>query len=390
MAEEGLFTEEGLRQVKEKCPAFQSGLPERASFEDFVAQIPKDHPTVKSGIFDVQTAEGRTLYAAFSNIARELEGMEQNGRVATPPILAVEISGPAGVELANAMRESTKQVHRLAERSTFTKRFLRGQLSRQEYRVFLVALFHVYSSLETALQRNAQHPVISMIHFPHELNRVTALLQDLQFYYPEIPTSQLTDPNQTPIPPAVQDYCAAIQEAGDSNPELLVAHSYTRYLGDLSGGQILAKRLKVAILGIDETDPQWDSSEGTAFYAFPNIGNVDEFKTMYRDRLNELHVSTRGAEHIINEAVRAFELNINMFDAMGHMAEAETARSASKDVSPRSSRNPELRATTTRRDLLVVSLVVGVGVAGLMRYRDSTLVRRLASALRDWFHGMRG
>ena len=41
--------------------------------------------------------------------------------------------------------------------------------------------------------------------------------------------------------PRLLDYVNRINQISEEKPELLVAHAYTRYLGDLSGGQILKK-----------------------------------------------------------------------------------------------------------------------------------------------------
>lgn len=114
---------------------------------------------------------------------------------------------------------------------------------------------------------------------------------DLEFYYGKDKVAQVTDP--ATMTPAVRAYVKAMEDACAVDPALLVAHSYSRYLGDLSGGQILAKRLKKHVLQISETDGAWDSSEGLKFYYFNNIGNQNEFKAYYRERLNVVPVTKR-------------------------------------------------------------------------------------------------
>jgi heme oxygenase len=37
------------------------------------------------------------------------------------------------------------------------------------------------------------------------------------------------------ITPAVKNYIKSLNAAAEKNPGLLIAHSYSRYLGDLSG-----------------------------------------------------------------------------------------------------------------------------------------------------------
>lgn len=62
------------------------------------------------------------------------------------------------------------------------------------------------------------------------------------------------------------------------------------------GGQILAKRLKKHVLKIDVTDAAWDSYHGLEFYNFDHIANNNEFKSLYRERLDGAHVTqyTKG------------------------------------------------------------------------------------------------
>lgn len=68
------------------------------------------------------------------------------------------------------------------------------------------------------------------------------------------------------------------------------------------GGQILAKRLKKHILKIDVTDVAWDSYDGLQFYNFDHIANHNEFKNLYRQRLDGALVSqyTKGKLTYIN------------------------------------------------------------------------------------------
>lgn len=62
------------------------------------------------------------------------------------------------------------------------------------------------------------------------------------------------------------------------------------------GGQILAKRLKKFVLHLDVTDTAWDSYQGVEFYNFDHIENYNEFKNLYRQRLDESQVTqyTKG------------------------------------------------------------------------------------------------
>ena len=86
----------------------------------------------------------------------------------------------------------------------------------------------------------------------------------------------------------------------------MVAHSYTRYIGDLSGGQILKKIAQKAMNLSDEEG-------GTAFYNFPDIPNEKAFKTNYRQMLNELPIDEATEDRIVKEADTTFKLNMSVF-----------------------------------------------------------------------------
>lgn len=102
-------------------------------------------------------------------------------------------------------------------------------------------------------------------------------------------------------------YVARLHEIGDTHPELLISHAYTRYLGDLSGGQFLKRALSRAFK-LDKLN-----GEGAQFYIFKHIKDVKAFKNMYRARLDSLPVSDELAESMVAEANRAFEMNMDLF-----------------------------------------------------------------------------
>ena len=89
-------------------------------------------------------------------------------------------------------------------------------------------------------------------------------------------------------------------------PYLLLAHHYTRYIGDLSGGQILCKIAKSAL------NPP--AGEGLNFYEFPEIHDAKEWKTNYRAILDVLNLNQSQKNAIFAEANYAFRLNMYMFD----------------------------------------------------------------------------
>jgi heme oxygenase (biliverdin-producing, ferredoxin) len=204
-------------------------------------------------------------------------------------------------EFASSLREGTKQSHTLSENTAYMKCFLKGIVEKEPFRKLLANLYFVYTTLEEELQRHSDHPVISLIYFP-ELNRQESLAEDLIYFYGENWVNLIT-----PLDGGMK-YVNRIKEIAQTNPALLVAHAYVRYMGDLSGGQSL-KNIAISALDISK-------DRGIKFYefeAFPTIQDKRNFKEIYRDRLNSLPLNQNLIDGIIAEANNAFKLNRDVF-----------------------------------------------------------------------------
>ncbi|BAY62103.1 heme oxygenase [Calothrix brevissima NIES-22] len=203
-------------------------------------------------------------------------------------------------DLASKLREGTKHSHTMAENTAFMKCFLKGIVEREPFRKLIANLYLVYSALEEQLQRYSTHPVVSLIYFPI-LNRKANLEKDLAYYYGENWREQISALEAGKV------YVERINEVANTEPALLVAHAYVRYMGDLSGGQSLKKIIRSAL--------DLPENEGTGLHEFeqlPSVEAIRAFKGKYRDALNALPVDDALAEKIIAEANYAFELNRNV------------------------------------------------------------------------------
>nr|YP_009027555.1 heme oxygenase [Neoporphyra perforata]AGQ17093.1 heme oxygenase [Neoporphyra perforata]AHB35258.1 heme oxygenase [Neoporphyra perforata]AIA19420.1 heme oxygenase [Neoporphyra perforata]AIA20674.1 heme oxygenase [Neoporphyra perforata]AIA21092.1 heme oxygenase [Neoporphyra perforata] len=203
--------------------------------------------------------------------------------------------------LANELREGTTKSHSMAENVSFVKSFLGGVVDKKSYSQLVANLYFVYCAIEDELFCNKDHPVIKPIYFT-ELNRKISLSEDLSYYYGS-DWLNLIKPS-----PATKIYVERIHSIGSKQPELLVAHAYTRYLGDLSGGQILKKIARGAMNLSDE--------RGTKFYDFDQIQDDTVFKDKYRAALNMIPVSDHQIQNIVSEANISFTLNMKMFEEL--------------------------------------------------------------------------
>jgi len=189
----------------------------------------------------------------------------------------------------------------MAENTGFVSCFLKGVVDKASYRTLVADLWFVYSAMEEEIGRLAAHPVVGSINFA-ALNRRESLEQDLAFYFGS------DWRNQIKATPGAQQYVARIRRIAQDSPELLVGHHYTRYIGDLSGGQIL-KNIAQKAMGLGEHD-------GLRFYEFDAIPDEKGFKINYRSVLDNLPIDQAMADRIVGEANEAFHCNMKMFQEL--------------------------------------------------------------------------
>ncbi|XP_072127869.1 heme oxygenase 1a [Mobula birostris] len=206
-------------------------------------------------------------------------------------------------DLSEALKLATKESHELAENSEFMRNFQKGQVTRDQFTLLLDSLYFIYTALEEESERNKGHPAFAPVYFPSELDRKEALEKDLEYFHGPEWRSHIK------CPKATEKYVRRIQHVGREEPELLVAHAYIRYLGDLSGGQVLKKVAQKA-LQLPST------GEGSAFFTFDRITSANKFKQLYRSRMNTLEAVGETRQRILEEANRAFQLNVEVFDEL--------------------------------------------------------------------------
>ena len=199
--------------------------------------------------------------------------------------------------LALKLRIGTQQAHTNAEHTEFMRRFLKGAVNKNAFGKLLGNLYYIYSQLEAELKFYQNHPWISPIYFP-KLNRTASLEQDLAFFYGENWCEKITATS------AAKAYISRIRELSATEPVLLIAHAYTRYMGDLSGGQML-KKIAESALGLE-------NHQGVSFYEFKEITDLNGFKAKYREALDTVPIDEAMADNVVAEANISFNLNIQL------------------------------------------------------------------------------
>lgn len=236
---------------------------------------------------------------------------------ATTDPIAVEQALPATTPLSTLLREGTRPEHEAAEQTGFVEALMAGRLDRAAYTDLAVQQHAIYTALEAASAQIRTQPGGEAIVFD-ELTRIPSIEADLAF---------LLGPDwaqQMRVLPAAERYAARLRETGTSLPAY-AAHAYTRYLGDLSGGQIIQRMLQ-RHYGFGE--------EGVSFYHFADIPKPKPFKDAYRERLDALELDEDARAAAVAEAKQAFEYNRALFAELGelHLREAGARSDGSPGV----------------------------------------------------------
>ncbi len=202
------------------------------------------------------------------------------------------------VPFSQALRERTWTGHGESEGASFMRDLMEGRGTRDDYIALVAQHYFIYEALEQAAEHFAGDLVAAHFISP-QLTRLPALEEDLAFLLGPDWRSQIT------AVPTTERYVDRIREiAADGWTGGFVAHHYTRYLGDLSGGQVIG-RLMQRHFGFE--------TNGIGFYVFDQIAKPKVFKETYREQLDAVEWDAAERERVIDEVLLAYRLNTELF-----------------------------------------------------------------------------
>lgn len=196
--------------------------------------------------------------------------------------------------LADALHDATMEAHEQAEHATFISRLLGGEGTPDGLVALLSQSLPIYQALEDACRAVGSDPRIAPI-LDSRLDRTNALVGDLEVH-------RAAGRAYDAVLPATEAYVAELRACAGNAPAL-IGHHYVRYLGDLSGGQILATLVR----------RHYGLEDGLGFYDFTEIAKPKLYKDDYRAALNALPLSETDRAGAIDAAIRAFDLNHRVF-----------------------------------------------------------------------------
>ena len=233
-------------------------------------------------------------------------GDGEGGGTALAPEAALEAApeavNPRKVGLSLMLDDGTRKSHSMAENTAFVSGFFKGIGTRDAFAELVTSLYFVYAAMEQEFSA-ATDAGVRALDYP-ELRRVGALERDMEYFYG-------TEWRDTIRPsPAARRYVSRIREVAGpgGDPALLIAHQYTRYLGDLFGGQMMGG-MATRSLGLE-------AGRGTSFYEFSEIPDTQAFIDEWYRALNELDLTEEQQQAIVDEANLVFALNIEIFEEL--------------------------------------------------------------------------
>lgn len=202
------------------------------------------------------------------------------------------------VPFSELLRKRTRSQHGASESAGFMSDLMSGRCTVDDYAAMVSQHYFVYRALEAAADAMAGDPVAAPF-ITARLTRLPAIEEDLRFLIGEGWQERVR-----PLP-ATARYVTRLETAATEWSGAFVAHHYTRYLGDLSGGQIIRTILQKHY-GFD--------TNGIGFYLFSEVADPAAFRTTYRDELDAAPWTEAEKERVVDEVVLAYELNTALFD----------------------------------------------------------------------------
>jgi len=188
----------------------------------------------------------------------------------------------------------------MAQNTAFVTGFFKGLSNKESYTKLLTSYYFVYIAMEEAFDITTEEGVRLMDDA--KLRRVDAVAMDMAYFHGDDWQEKIVESKAT------KKYVQRIQEIATQSPKLLIAHQYTRYLGDLFGGQMMGD-MATTSLGLS-------SGLGIDFYKFEDIDSTSDFITKWYAKLNTLDLTDKEKEDIVDEANLVFDLNIEILEEL--------------------------------------------------------------------------
>lgn len=197
------------------------------------------------------------------------------------------------MDLITKIRKNTATLHSAAEHSGFIKRIVDGNACKDSYAEYLFNLSAMYKVIEDTIENNSSNEIVKEF-VTKELYKYELIQKDLKFLLGDKLDSM-------ELLPSTIAFVDRVREIGKSNPELIVAYAYTRFIADLFGG-----RTFIALLSVNYKVPD----EGLNYYSCEQIKDIRSYVMNYASKINSMDLSEELESKLINEVSNAYIYNL--------------------------------------------------------------------------------
>jgi heme oxygenase len=129
-----------------------------------------------------------------------------------------------------SLKELTHAHHKEAETRPFVKVLFSGKINPELYATFLFNQHPMYDVLEAFAM------AYGLLNDLPDIRRAPKINEDFR----ELWGNRSDKPAELAV---TNEYLAHLKQLSQTNPQLLFAHIYVRHMGDLAGGQMIAKKV---------------------------------------------------------------------------------------------------------------------------------------------------
>lgn len=209
------------------------------------------------------------------------------------------------------LKASTATIHDEVEHTSFMVDLMEGRLDARAYALLLKQYTLIYAALEAKSSEFAEDPIFAPFHDAN-LFRGERIVRDLQ----ELTGTEEFTLNDVDLPITRSAEAYGRHLGRLDKPEQVIAHHYTRYLGDLSGGQAIG-----ALMGRHYDIP----ASALTMWDFTKLGKTKPYKDSYRLRLNDIAGTGGNEQTVIDETMTAFELNGELLSELTSLSDRPAA-----------------------------------------------------------------
>jgi heme oxygenase len=127
-----------------------------------------------------------------------------------------------------SLRELTAEKHKVAERQDFVRLLFSGNINPKLYAMYLYNQYNSYLKLERLADD------LKLLHDIQDIKRSDYILQDFKELWTDAEFPKVTE--------SVIQYAEYLDSISNYS-EKIMSHVYVRHMGDLAGGQMIAKKV---------------------------------------------------------------------------------------------------------------------------------------------------